>query len=158
MNSNVASLSRVPPTRDRARTLVKLRGSRPLEIDVDRPAERIEKISRACLFVPCERERKRERETLRTSAAFFVESLLPALFPHTRKNARANLTGHVPDPIFRLTLRGGRSPNMANASRRDSTDWRNVGANVSQESMDSEEFRESPHCDCLFLDLNNGVL
>lgn len=43
-----------PPSPSRTAFPRKVTSSRPLEIDVDRPAERIEKISRACLFVPRE--------------------------------------------------------------------------------------------------------
>lgn len=89
----------------------KVTSSRPLEIDVDRPVERIEKISRACLFVP--------RDPTNSTTVFpvpCVESLsFSGLFPHThrhtytRKNARARTWfGHVPRIRFFVWLYRGR--------------------------------------------------
>lgn len=83
MNSNVPRpfLRHGPRSR-------KVTSSRPLEIDVDRPAEHIEKISRACLFVPRD---PTNGDTARVPPLKI--SLRPfSLRTHVRrKNARAKL-------------------------------------------------------------------
>lgn len=130
MNSNVPSA--VPPTLGSR----KVTSSRPLEIDVDRPAERIEKISQACLFVP--------RDPANGNGASLRWKSLPRPFPHAHTSAkmRAQTWPSTYRIRFFVWHYWGVALNMARecGGERSSADRKNVEANVSQEFKDFEGF------------------